>query len=226
MCRWTSAALCLLVFTAPVSADYPGVGLSATPAEIKAWDTDIGPDLDNLPNGRGSVAGGKAIYTSRCAGCHGPKGRSTAFFYPLVGGTRPEDIKQGRVAGLREDRPEGHSTLMLLPTLTTLLDYTYRAMPFDAAGSLTLDEVYAVSAYVLFLGGVVQDDFVLDAASAREAQASLPNRSGFTTAHGLWPGAPAAAGGLGNGGTPDTQGSRCMAHCLPAPADTSPDNGK
>jgi len=131
----------------------------------------------------------------------------------------------GRVASLEEERPDGASTLSLLPTLTTLLDYLYRAMPFGAAETLTLDEVYAVSAYLLFLGEVVQEDFVLDAASAREVQGRLPNRLGFTTDHGLWPGAPAEAGGFGNGGTPDTQSSRCMSDCLPASHHSAPADG-
>ena len=104
---------------------------------------------------------------------------------------------------------------MMLPTLTTLLDYTARAMPFGAGGSLSEDEVFAVTAYLLHLGGVVDGEFVLDRSSAELAQQRLPNRNGFSTDHGLWPGAAAVNGGMGNGGIPEPDSARCMAGCDP-----------
>ena len=80
---------------------------------------------------------------------------------------------------------------------------------------MTHDEVFAVSAYVLHLAGVVDDAFVLDPTTAALAQGRLPNRDGFTTDHGLWPGASAQSGGMGNGGIPDASGERCMRDCIP-----------
>lgn len=208
-------ALLLLVAVGSVLASYPGVGRVATPGELAAWDTDIGPNLNALPVASGSVIQGRHLYEAHCAACHGSDGRSTKVFLPLVGGITTEDVATGRVAGLSPPPAGGGSTLMLLPTLTTLLDYTQRAMPFGAAGTLNVDEVFAISAYVLYLGGVVDEDFVLDNTTAVLAQNRLPNRNGFTNDHGMWPGAPAATGGLGNGGVPDTNMPRCMNHCEP-----------
>ena len=216
MFRWPElTAVLVLAVSLTAHGDYPGIGRSVTESEIVAWDTDIGPELDDLPDARGSVSEGRAIYLARCAGCHGVDGRSAEVFYPLVGGTTDADIASGRVASLRESGASVSSTMMLLPTLTTLLDYTARAMPFGEAGSLTHDEVFAVSAYILRLAGVVDDAFVLDPKTAALAQGRLPNRDGFTTDHGLWPGASAQSGGMGNGVIPDASGERCMSDCIP-----------
>ena len=215
MCRWCSVAALLLVLVPGVWADYPGVGRPATQAELTLWDSDIGPDLRRLPAARGSVSEGRAIYAAQCAACHGDDGRATDIFYALVGGITAADVARGRVAGLQGAQPSEVSTLMMLPTLTTLLDYTARAMPFGAGGSLSNDEVFAVTAYLLHLGGVVDGEFVLDRSSAELAQQRLPNRNGFSTDHGLWPGAAAVNGGMGNGGIPEPDSTRCMVDCDP-----------
>jgi len=161
MFRWYELVGTLaLGLSLSAQADFPGIGQPATESEIRVWDTDIGPDLSRLPNARGSVREGREIYRVHCAGCHGVDGRSADVFYPLVGGTTDDDVAAGRVAGLRDAGVASSSTMMLLPTLTTLLDYTARAMPFGEAGSLSHDEVFSVSAFVLHLAGVVDEAFV------------------------------------------------------------------
>jgi cytochrome c551/c552 len=164
---------------------FPGVGRPATPAEVAAWDIDVRPDFKGLPPGSGSVAQGQKVWDAKCASCHGTFGESNEVFTPLVGGTTAADVKSGRVAALT--KPDvARTTLMKLSTLSTLWDYVRRAMPWNAPKSLTNDEVYAVVAYLLNLGDILPDDFVLSDRNIAEAQARLPNRNGMTRDHGLW----------------------------------------
>jgi cytochrome c len=194
----------VLVVATAVGAQgrFPGVGRPATPAEVQAWDLDVRPDFTGLPKGSASVAEGQDIWDARCAACHGTFGESTLVFPPLAGGTRTTDIERGRVAALT-DPSEQRTTLMKLPTLSTLWDYVNRAMPWDRPKSLTVDEVYAVVAYLLNLGDVVPADFVLSDQNVRDVQARLPNRDGMTFAHGLWD----------VKGVPDVQGHTCTREC-------------
>jgi cytochrome c len=108
---------------------------------------------------------------------------------------------------------------MKLPTLSTLWDYVQRAMPWTAPRSLSADQVYAVVAYMLNLGGVVPDDFVLSDATIAQAQARLPNRGGMTRSHAMWPGAAQR---------PDAQAAPCMRDCTAAPrvVSTIPDHAR
>jgi cytochrome c len=135
-------------------------------------------------------------------------GESNEVFNPLVGGTTADDVKTGRVAMLmRRDYP-GRTTLMKVSQVSTLWDYIRRAMPWTQPKSLTVEEVYAVTAYLLNLGGVVPDDFTLSDRNIAQVQQRLPNRNGVTTQHGLWPGdefAPKAR--------PDVQATACMKDC-------------
>ena len=193
-------------------AAYPGVGRAATPKEVAAWDIDVRPDFKGLPKGAGSVAMGQAVWEGKCASCHGVFGESNEVFAPIVGGTTPEDVKTGHVARLNDSSFPGRTTLMKLSTLSTLWDYINRAMPWAQPKSLSTDEVYAVTAYLLNLGGVVADNFTLSDSTMADVQQRLPNRNGTTTAHGLWPGK-----GLGNGGKPDVQAVACMKDCVPEP---------
>jgi S-disulfanyl-L-cysteine oxidoreductase SoxD len=105
------------------------------------------------------------------------------------------------------------STMMKVPTISTLFDYIRRAMPWTAPKSLSDDEVYALLAYMLNLADVIPADFELNDQNIREVQERLPNRNGMTTDHGMWPGASAAEGGMGNGGIADVQAERCMQDC-------------
>jgi cytochrome c551/c552 len=190
------------------AANFPGIGRPATPAELRAWDIDVRPDFKGLPAGSGTVARGMDIWESKCASCHGVFGESNEVFSPLVGGTTKEDIRTGRVARLTDAGFPGRTTMMKLATVSTLWDYIYRAMPWNAPKSLSVDDTYAVTAYLLNLGGVLPDDFTLSDRNIAEVQARLPNRNGMTTDHGMWPGRA-----LGNGGRPDVRGTACMSPC-------------
>ncbi len=191
---------------------YPGVGRAATPKELQAWDIDVRPDFKGLPKGAGSVAKGMDVWESKCASCHGIFGESNEVFSPLVGGTSKDDIRTGRVARLNDVTFPGRTTLMKVASVSTLWDYINRAMPWTAPKSLSIEEVYAVTAYMLNMGGIVPDNFVLSDATMAQAQALLPNRNGMTTNHGLWPGK-----GLGNGGKPDVKPVACMVNCATEP---------
>ncbi|MCV2371021.1 c-type cytochrome [Roseateles oligotrophus] len=194
------------------SKTYPGLGRVATAAELSAWDIDVRPDFKGLPPGKGSVAQGMVIWEGKCASCHGVFGESNQVFAPLVGGTTAADIQSGRVARLTDSAFPARTTLMKLANLSTLWDYINRAMPWTAPKSLSADEVYAVTAYLLNLGGIVPDELVLSDRNMHEVQALLPNRHGLHSDHGLWPGA-----GMGNGGKPDVKATACVKDCAPLP---------
>lgn len=187
---------------------YPGVGRVATPAEVAAWDIDVRPDFTGLPRGSGSVAKGQDIWEGKCASCHGVFGESNEVFTPLIGGTTEEDIQAGRVASLKRTDYPARTTLMKLSSLSTLWDYINRAMPWNAPKSLSTEEVYAVTAYMLNLARIVPDDFVLSDRNMAQAQSRLPNRNGTATAHALWPGRE-----LGGTPKPDVSSRACMADC-------------
>ncbi len=210
MFKWVSVVLCLLpIASSAQTSRYQAIGRTATPQEIKAWDIDVRPDFKGLPSGQGSVKQGEVIWEAQCQSCHGHFGESSEVFTPIAGGTTADDMKTGRVKNLLPgaNQPQ-RTTLMKLPTLSTLWDYINRAMPWNAPRSLSADEVYAVVAYTLHLGDVLPADFVLNDSNMRDVQARLPNRSGMTTAHSLWPGNE-----FGGSVKPDVQGSGCMANC-------------
>src|ERR1700704_6409103 len=153
MCRLTRAALVLLAWVPAyagitTAGQYPGIGRTATPAEIAAWDIDVRPDFKGLPPGSGSVAKGQKVWDSKCMSCHGVFGESNEVFMPLVGGTTAEDIRTGRVRTLVTG-DVARTTFMKLASISTLWDYVNRAMPWNAPKSLSTDEVYAVIAYML-----------------------------------------------------------------------------
>ncbi len=144
------------------------LGRRATPAEVVAWDIDIRPDGAGLPEGRGTVAEGEPIYTERCAACHGDFGEGRDRWPVLAGGFDT----------LTAERPV-KTIGSYWPYLSTVFDYVRRAMPFGDARSLTDDEVYAVTAYLLYLNDVVTDeDFELSSENFDEAR--LPNEANFT----------------------------------------------
>ena len=209
MSSWVRAApmwLCAMTITSWAAALPEGLvdlGRPATESEIAAWDIDVRPDFVGLPPGRGDVWAGEVIWLAQCASCHGDFGDSNEIFAPLVlGNITEEDIATGRVASLT-DPAVTRTTLMKVPTLSTLWDYIYRAMPWNTPKSLTPDEVYALVAYLLNLGYVVDDDFVLSDTNMAETQARMPNRNGMSLDHGLW----------SVSGAPDVSGSSCTADC-------------
>ncbi|WP_287069404.1 c-type cytochrome, partial [Methylobacterium sp.] len=143
-----------------------GVGRPAAPETIAAWDIEARPDGRGLPPGSGSVREGAVLFAARCASCHGDRGQGAAA-EALAGGTGSlTDAKPLRTVG------------SYWPYATTLFDYVRRAMPFDAPQSLAPDEVYAVSAYVLHLNGLLPGDARLDAVALPKV--AMPNRDGFT----------------------------------------------
>ena len=203
-----------LVSTAEVclAVDYPGVGRAATIDEVKAWDIDVRPDFKGLPKGQGSVAQGQDVWEARCSSCHGIFGDSGETFSPLIGGTTKEDIAKGQVARLNDSGFPGRTTVMKVATVSTLWDYIHRAMPWNQPKSLKPDEVYAVTAFLLNLAGVVSDDFVLSDQTIAQAQARMPNRDGMTLDHGLWPGKA-----MKSSGKPDVLAKACMKDCETEP---------
>lgn len=197
-------ATALLVGTSALAQQkYPGIGRAATPAEVKAWDIDVRPDFKGLPPGSGSVAIGQQIWEAKCESCHGTFGESNEVFTPIAGGTTKQDMETGRVASLRRSDFPQRSTLMKLSQLSSLWDYINRAMPWNAPKSLTTDQVYAVTAYILNLGDIIPSDFVLSDKNIAEVQSRLPNRNGLVTFMPMWD-----VRGKG-----DVTNTACMANC-------------
>ena len=209
MNTWTLSAV-LLAGVASVHAQqhFPNIGRAATPAEVAKWDIDVRPDFKGLPKGEGSVAQGQDVWEAKCASCHGIFGESNEVFNPVVGGVGAEDVKTGRVAKLKDTSFPARTTFMKAPSLSTVWDYINRAMPWNAPKSLSTNEVYAVTAYMLNLSSIVEDNFVLNEKTIVQAQARLPNREGMTTKHALWP-----TPELGGVSKPDTANTACMKNC-------------
>jgi cytochrome c len=199
-----------IVFSQPkITEKYDNIGKTATANEVKAWDIDVRPDFKGLPKGMGSVSQGEKVWEVQCASCHGSFGENNTVFSALAGYTTKQDVESGRVASLLPEAvAPTRTTMMKVSQLSTLWDYINRAMPWTAPKSLTPNEVYAVTAYLLNLGNVVPDDFTLTDANIAETQKKLPNRAGMTTAHAMWPGNE-----FKGTGKPDTQGSACMSNC-------------
>ena len=209
MNRWTLSAVLLTAVASPQAQQhFPNVGRAATAAEVAKWDIDVRPDFKGLPKGEGSVAQGQDVWEGKCASCHGIFGESNEVFNPVVGGVVAEDVKTGRVAKLNDKSFPARTTFMKAPSLSTVWDYINRAMPWNAPKSLSANEVYAVTAYMLNLSGVVEDNFVLNEKSIVQAQARMPNREGMTTQHSLWPTTE-----LGGVAKPDTSNTACMKNC-------------
>jgi cytochrome c len=186
----------------PASADGPryGLGRAATPQEIAGWDIDVRPDGHGVKKGKGSVADGQDLYDAQCASCHGTFGESNRYM-AIAGGVKPEDLKTGRASALKA--PDGMRTVgTKLNHATTLWDYINRAMPWTNPQSLTPDQVYAITAYVLHLNEIVPADFVLNDQNITKVQ--MPNRNGMTTDHGMF----------SVKGKPDVQGTACMKDCV------------
>jgi mono/diheme cytochrome c family protein len=143
----------------------PGFGRPATADEIAGWDISIPPDGRGLPPGSGTAKQGAAIYAAKCVTCHGEKG---------VG--KPADALVGGIGTLASAAPL-KTIGSYWPYATTLFDYIRRAMPYDRPMSLSSDEVYAVSAYILSLNGIIPEDATMDAGTLPKV--NMPNRYGF-----------------------------------------------
>jgi S-disulfanyl-L-cysteine oxidoreductase SoxD len=198
--------------SAPVMA-YMGIGRTATPNEVVAWDIDVRPDFKGIPKGAGSVSQGEKLWEAQCASCHGSFGENNQVFTALVGYTTKNDSATGRVASLNlnTDTPT-RTSMMKVSQVSTLWDYINRAMPWTAPKSLQADEVYALTAYLLHLGNALPDDFVLSDKNIADVQKKLPNRNGVTTRHAMWPGTEFSGRGT-KPIKPDTQGDTCTSAC-------------
>jgi cytochrome c len=143
------------------------IGRAATAAEVAAWDIDVRPDGVGLPEGHGTAAQGEKIFDENCASCHGDFGEAVDRWPVLAGG-------QGT---LKDDRPV-KTVGSYWPYLSTVYDYIRRAMPFGNARSLSDDDVYALTAYVLYLNDIVTDeDFELSKANFTSIK--MPNQANF-----------------------------------------------
>lgn len=143
-----------------------GFGTPVTKKEIAAWDIDVGPDGEGLPPGSGTSKTGEPVYLAKCAACHGEFGEGMGRFPAFVGSR----------SSLTSDRPN-KTVGSYWPYATTLYDYIHRAMPFGNAQSLTPDEVYGVTAYILAMNDLISEDTVLDAKTLPKI--NMPNRDGF-----------------------------------------------
>ena len=162
----TAAALLVVAFCAAPAraADAPHFGQPISPAAAAAWDISVGPDGVGLPPGSGTPAQGAMVYAQKCAACHGDKG---------AGGVNAR-LVGGQISG---GGPVVKTVGSYWPYATTLFDFVRRAMPWTAPKSLSDDEVYAVSAYVLRLNNIIGDNDVMDAKTL--PQVKMPNRDGF-----------------------------------------------
>jgi len=159
----------LVITTTALSSDAQlptyGLGRTATAEQIKAWDVTIPSDGTGLPPGSGTAALGKAVFTERCASCHGENG---------------QDPKYGALVGGRGTLNTAKPVLTIgsfWPHAPTLWSFIHRAQPVDEPGSLAPEQVYAVTAYLLFLNGIIGEHDVMDARTL--PQVRMPNREGF-----------------------------------------------
>ncbi len=198
MSSWIERAL-LLSFFLPAAGFIMSVplmaaespGRMATPEEITALDLDVRADGVGLPEGSGSVEQGEALYAEKCAACHGEFGEGTGRMPALIGG---EDT-------LATDRPR-RTVGSFWPHAPTVFDYLRRAMPFGHASTLSADETYALTAFILNINGIVEDDFIADRRTLSAVK--MPNSNGFLPDDR--PGKPAV---------------RCMSDCRRVPRITS-----
>jgi cytochrome c len=155
--------------TGSAAQETPHLGRPATPAEVAGWDISIPPDGTGLPPGSGTPEQGTVVYIQKCQACHGEKGAGQPNDR-LVGG-------QGTLASANPVRTIGS----YWPYATTVFDYVRRAMPYTQSQSLTNDEVYAVTAYLLHLNGIIGAQDVMNAQTLPQVQ--MPNRENFILAY-------------------------------------------
>ncbi|MCB2134823.1 MAG: c-type cytochrome [Rhodobacteraceae bacterium] len=167
----------------PVMAEKLGLGRPALPEEIAAWDVAVLPDGAGLPEGSGDVLTGEEVFAEKCASCHGDFAEGIDNWPVLAGG-------QGTLTNVRPVKTVGS----YWPYLSTVWDYVHRSMPFGGAQTVSVDEVYAITAFILYSNGIVEDDFVLSRENFTEI--ALPNAEGFypddraETEYGAFSGAP------------------------------------
>jgi S-disulfanyl-L-cysteine oxidoreductase SoxD len=170
MSKWRNlligAALGSACLSAPAHAEKLGLGRPALPEEINAWDMTVLPDGTGLRDGSGDVATGEEVFGEKCASCHGEFAEGLDSWPVLAGGS-------GTLTDARPVKTVGS----YWPHLSTVWDYVHRSMPFGAAQTITVDEAYAITAFILYSNGLVEDDFTLS--KENFASVKLPNEQGF-----------------------------------------------
>ncbi|MFZ0066440.1 MAG: c-type cytochrome [Pseudolabrys sp.] len=175
MSRWVSRIVVAMLFvlaafahaqTKKDAAHNYGIGRAISAEQIAGWDIDVRPDGQGAPPGRGSVKDGEKVYLDKCAACHGEFGESAG---------RWPQIAQGK--GTLASHDPVKTVGSYFPYLSSVFDYIRRAMPFGDAESLSNDELYAVTAYVLSLNDIVDDKFVLS--KDTWGNVKMPNQGGF-----------------------------------------------
>lgn len=184
-----SAALLCLSTSSTHAEESSLIGLGTTPSaeEIAGWDTDIRPDGHGLPDGEGDFSLGETIYDEKCSVCHGIFGEGEARWPKLAGG----DVSELHIE--RSEKTIGS----YWPYATTIFDYINRAMPFHQPHSLSNDEIYALTGYLLYLNDLVDDDYVANRDFVIAMNDEMPNRDGFIPDD-----------------RPDTNNTRCMVDCI------------
>ena len=159
----------LIAFSMVWAQEGPELGETPSPELLRAWDIDIGPDGSGLPPGSGTAEVGETLYMTNCFACHGPQG---------------EGLLNDRLAGghgsLGTDAPR-KTVGSYWPYATTVFDYVRRAMPYLAPQSLTDDEVYALTAYLLHINGIIDADDEMNAETLPDIE--MPNRDSFVIAY-------------------------------------------
>ena len=159
-----------------------GVGSTPSAEEIRAWDISISPTGKELPPGRGTAKEGAPVFAQKCAVCHG---------VTLAGGLAPTLLKAQKEPNV-DPWQLGRVLPIRSPYATTVWDYINRAMPLNGEGTLTADEVYALTAFLLYKNDVISEDEVLDAQSLPKVK--MPNREGFAPLPDWKPGTPRLQG--------------------------------
>jgi cytochrome c len=146
-----------LVVASGAAAETPNLGQSVSEADLALWDISVGPDGVGLPQGSGTPAQGKAVYEQKCELCHG------------------KEASGGKNAALVSTKDR--TVTNYVPHATTIFDFTRRAMPWPQPKSLTADETYAVTAYLLALAKIIGENDVMNAETLPKVR--MPNRDGF-----------------------------------------------
>ncbi|MCX7566135.1 c-type cytochrome [Sulfitobacter sp. F26169L] len=179
----TALLTALSLVASPAMADKFGLGRTALPEEIAAWDGDVSPDGIGLPAGSGDAIDGEVLFADKCAACHGDFAEGIDNWPKLAGGADTLD---------REDPLKTVGSYW--PYLSTAFDYIKRSMPYGDAGTLTDDETYALVAYILYSNDLIEDDFVLSKETFFNVE--MPNADGFfvdnrpQTEYAQWSGEP------------------------------------
>ncbi|MBN2631880.1 MAG: c-type cytochrome [Rhodobacteraceae bacterium] len=159
-------ALVSVLLSAPAFAEKLGLGRVALPEEIAAWDEDVRPDGQGLPVGSGDVLTGEEVFSANCAVCHGEFAEGVDNWPKLAGG-----------AGTLDHDDPLKTVGSFWPHLSTTFDYVNRSMPYGNAGTLSADDVYAITAYILYSNDLVDEDFVLS--NENFAEVVMPNADNF-----------------------------------------------